>query len=511
MSLFSNDIRVANTATPSFQQQANVGQFGWTGADQGHYNQLIQYVDECRKIWLGLEEKIEYVENLLLEVADIDEQVRYVTQKANEVAEDARQTTVDVARTTLLYREVKTATDNFNLDYADFATKYNDFFVKYPETLDAALSASISEVGAKEWHDKSKDLYDDLKEGQVYRGTWNPKTNAYPDNGGTNSVWDVILDDGTLEFDFGGHKWRAGDRLIYIVSSASYDRLATGSGVTSVNGEVGAVTLTADKVGALGKTANAVSATKLVTPRTISGVTFDGTSNIVLGPAEVRSVPLDRKINNKLLSADVTLTAADVGSLPITGGTLGGSLAITSSNNLVTLYSPAGAANYILGRVNNVDHWYVGKGSTSIDDIVLRASIHDTSLILRANEVTANKKLVVQTSGGGLWVQAPVATDPSFVISQVAGANNWYVGKGGASDEVALSSYKTGANITLKSDRISCSKDLYVNTYKVYHQGYKPTAYDIQVSNPKTKRDETLFDVIASLVSRIEELEAKLK
>lgn len=313
MSLFSNDIRVANTATPSFQQQANVGQFGWTGADQGHYNQLIQYVDECRKIYLGLESKLEYIETILGEVADIDEQVKYVTQKSNEVAEDARQTTVDVARTAVIYTQVKNMYDDFGAKYVDFNTKYDDFFIKYPDVVDAALSASVSEAGAREWYDKSKDLYDDLKEGQVYRGTWNPKTNAYPAHEGTNSVWDVILDDGVTSVDFGGFNWRSGDRLLYVVSAGAYQRLATGSGVTSVNGEVGAVTLTADKIGALGKTANAVSATKLVNSRTISGVAFDGTSNIVLGPTEVRSVPLDRKINNKLLSGDVTLSAGDVG------------------------------------------------------------------------------------------------------------------------------------------------------------------------------------------------------
>ncbi|MGL5012788.1 MAG: phage tail protein [Bacteroidales bacterium] len=360
MSLFSNDIRVANTATPSFQQQANVGQFGWTGADQGHYNQLIQYVDECRNIYLGLESKLEYIENLLGEVADIDEQIKYVTQKANEVAEDARQTTVDVSRTTAMYRQTKDLSDVFDLKYVDFNTKYSDFFVKYPETIDAALSASVSEAGAREWYDKSKDLYDDLKEGQVYRGTWNPKINAYPAHEGTNSVWDVILDDGVLSVDFDGHTWRSGDRLLYVVSASEYQRLATGSGVSSINGEVGAVTLTAEKVGALGKTANAVSATKLATARTISGVAFDGTKDISLTPADIYAVPLDRKINNKPLSADVTLSAGDVGAVNKTGDAMTGDLSMGSKS-----------INTVLGINSTVGKNLIRCGGTGSVDVVI--------------------------------------------------------------------------------------------------------------------------------------------
>lgn len=42
--------------------------------------------------------------------------------------------------------------------------------------------------------------------------------------------------------------------------------------------------------------------------------------------AQIGAVPTTRKVNNKALSADVSLSAADVGALPISGGTLTGNL-----------------------------------------------------------------------------------------------------------------------------------------------------------------------------------------
>lgn len=247
-------MRVANTAAPSFQSQANVGQYGWTGADQGHYNQLIQYVDECRKIWLNLEEKILYVETILETVTNIDAQVKYIEVIANEVMKWRQEVIASRDQINRIYEEVKPLYEDFTIKYPAIVGMHTDVIALHKETLEAQHEAASSEVGAKEWYDKSKDLYDDLKEGQVYRGTWDPTTNVYPDHQGTNSVWDVILPTGTLEHNYGGFLWRSGDRLLYVVSASSYQQLATGSGVASINGKVGAVTLAAADVGAISKT-----------------------------------------------------------------------------------------------------------------------------------------------------------------------------------------------------------------------------------------------------------------
>lgn len=249
MSLFSSDMRVANTAAPSFQSQANVSQYGWTGADQGHYNQLIQYVDECRKIYLSLEEKIIYIEEILKEVESIDAQVKYVEQMTQAVIEAKDQTFEYATEVQGMYDEVKPMYENFVLSYTDFNTKYTDFLAKYPEVLEAAVNAKVSETNAAQSAQDAADIAEELRKGQVYRGTWNMETNAsYPPKPDTNSVWDVVLNEGSIEYRFDGKLWYWGDRLLYLKDDDAYTQIEAGGSVTSVNGKKGAVTITAADV-----------------------------------------------------------------------------------------------------------------------------------------------------------------------------------------------------------------------------------------------------------------------
>ncbi len=58
-----------------------------------------------------------------------------------------------------------------------------------------------------------------------------------------------------------------------------------------------------------------------------------------IDPASIGAVPASRTVNKKALSGDITLSASDVGALPITGGTLTGDLSsprlmITDAKNL---------------------------------------------------------------------------------------------------------------------------------------------------------------------------------
>lgn len=245
MSMFSTDIRVANTAAPSFQSQANVSQYGWTGADQGHYNQLIQYVDECRKIYLSLEEKILYVEEILKEVEDIDAQVKYVEQMTKAVIEAKDQTFEYATEVQDMYNEVKPMYENFVLSYTEFNTKYTDFLAKYPEVLEAATNAKVSETNAAQSAQDAADIAEELRKGQVYRGTWNIEANnSYPPRPDTNSVWDVVLNESSVEWLFDGQTWYWGDRILYLKDDNAFTQIESGSTVTSVNHKTGAVTLT---------------------------------------------------------------------------------------------------------------------------------------------------------------------------------------------------------------------------------------------------------------------------
>ncbi|EKC4441383.1 prophage tail fiber N-terminal domain-containing protein [Salmonella enterica] len=63
------------------------------------------------------------------------------------------------------------------------------------------------------------------------------------------------------------------------------------------------------------------------------------------------AVPATRRVNNKPLSGDITLSAADVGALPITGGRLNGSLGIGTDNAL-------GGNSIVLGDNDTGIKWH---------------------------------------------------------------------------------------------------------------------------------------------------------
>ena len=78
MNLFSNDIRVVDTSTPNNftvtnYTGPNVSQFGWTKADQGNYNQLIQYVEECRQISDYVKDVADYITEVEGRLENVDD------------------------------------------------------------------------------------------------------------------------------------------------------------------------------------------------------------------------------------------------------------------------------------------------------------------------------------------------------------------------------------------------------------------------------------------------------
>lgn len=84
---------------------------------------------------------------------------------------------------------------------------------------------------------------------------------------------------------------------------------APASGVTSFKGRTGAVTpangdYTAEMVGA-------VPTTRKINNKALS-------ADVTLAAGDVGAVPTSRKVNNKALSADISLTASDVGARPST-------------------------------------------------------------------------------------------------------------------------------------------------------------------------------------------------
>lgn len=158
--------------------------------------------------------------------------------------------------------------------------------------------------------------------------------------------------------------------------------------VTSVNGETGSVNLSASDVGArpdtwvptlnnLGITATASELNKLdgatvttqeinyldgvsssiqtqlngkvPTSRTVNNKALS--SNITLSAADVNAVPTSRTVNGKPLSSNITLSASDVGALSTTGGTLTGNL---TGRYITGTWLQATANTHSASKQNNV-------------------------------------------------------------------------------------------------------------------------------------------------------------
>ncbi|MCE9679623.1 tail fiber domain-containing protein [Shewanella sp. AS1] len=162
-------------------------------------------------------------------------------------------------------------------------------------------------------------------------------------------------------------------------------------------------THTAADVGALPLTGNAASATKLQTPRTISGVSFDG-------------------------SANISLTASDVGALPISGGTLTGTVTASGSNPIAF-----GTGNQNLMRVNSAvmgSTWFSqrssGNGVTGWS-----WDYYDSYSAMHLTASTGNLSVMGAIVGGRIYTGYDSGIANSVNCSnwfRSSGATGWYNG-----------------------------------------------------------------------------------
>ena len=333
MSGFVRRNKVVDTTNPAGginpAKSPNVGQYGWTSFDAGNVNQIIEYVDLCKKYAESANQSAEYIEG---KVVELESFMRYIENIYEELKP--------------IYESILPIYDDIIIRHEDIIDRHTDIIAKHKEIKDwhyevgvlseeteanaakalaSQLLAGQSEQGAEGWYDKSYELYEELQKGNVYRGTWNPHSGAYPDSGGTNSTWDVILNEGDLEYRWNNILWFWGDRLVYIKVSDTYQQIESGTTVTSVNGKKGAVILSADDV-------KAVPVTRTVNGKALS-------ANISITAGDTNAVPVTRRINNKVLDSDVVLTHADVNAVPIDGSRAMTNNLQTPSINITTAES----------------------------------------------------------------------------------------------------------------------------------------------------------------------------
>ncbi|CAH1615629.1 long tail fiber protein distal subunit [Escherichia phage UGJNEcP4] len=110
-----------------------------------------------------------------------------------------------------------------------------------------------------------------------------------------------------------------------------------------------------------------------------------------------------------------------------------------------------GAGEATIARNGNIfsDIWKV---FTSAGDIT---NIHDAIASRVAKEGdTMTGKLTIAAADDALLIKAPNANNSSHIRSEVAGANSWFVGKGGESDTVSFYNYKTSTGLDLSDNGV---------------------------------------------------------
>lgn len=337
-------------ASPDFSaSDINVTQYGWGVEDVKGITLIQDYIDKAQAIYQDVLNAKSLLQVLIQEASEVES----FYQEIKKVQEDIHQKYPIIVdqynQIVSLARDVNDSRDAASVSAKAASDKVVQAqgILTQMQGLNNSVQSALTNVNThyneivvlrdevKAINTESKQLVEDLRKGQVYRGTWNPHSGAWPDPKGTYSAWDVVLNPKEASFDWNGVKWLPGDRLLYILSEARYEQVESGVGVLSVNSKSGYVTLVPNDLGAYTK----AEVDAKITPKfNTAGGTLTGA---VTGPSFVQSgaqgttaTSLTRKdyvdgllatkvdktitVNRKPLSGSVSLTSDDVGARSIT-------------------------------------------------------------------------------------------------------------------------------------------------------------------------------------------------
>jgi hypothetical protein len=123
----------------------------------------------------------------------------------------------------------------------------------------------------------------------------------------------------------------------------------------------------------------------------------------------------------------------------------------------------------------NNRHGAVYDNNTRVYSAVNKPTNDVLNLVSRSGD-TMTGTLSINKGSEGVFLRAP-AGQASYFVSSVGGTSNWYVGKGGSSNDVALHSYAHSRNINIKTDGVYIEGT--GQSGKVYTTAYKPSPEDI--------------------------------
>ncbi|MFH0274884.1 phage tail-collar fiber domain-containing protein [Vibrio jasicida] len=214
---------------------------------------------------------------------------------------------------------------------------------------------------------------------------------------------------------------------------------------------------------------------------------------------------------NKPNSSDVgaySKQESDNKYFPYSGGTINGSnggLALKTTNTI----------NYILAKSKDNDNqWYVGKPSSTTDEVRLFSYLANKGLLIDSEAIKvihgsykykiyhegnkpnssdvgsyskqeSDNKYFPYSGGtieGSLIVNSlsqithNSQNSFSYFLGKVNDANNWYVGKPGSAEDLRLYSYTLQKGFLVDTEGAKVADN---GTYRIYHEGYKPSSSDI--------------------------------
>ena len=171
-----------------------------------------------------------------------------------------------------------------------------------------------------------------------------------------------------------------------------------------VDGKISALDASISGSAGSGKTLTAFSETDGVVSATFGDISITKSQvsdfpTIPSSASDVGAVPTTRKVNNKALSTDITLSASDVSALPISGGTVTGSLAIDNHSSAIGTVKQAYASAKSVATATN----------TNLTSLSLEAGTWVVTGGVRfPNNSTGYRRMNIATSSGSSWADVQI-------------------------------------------------------------------------------------------------------
>lgn len=263
-----------------------------------------------------------------------------------------------------------------------------------------------------------------------YRGTWNAATNSPPlaSGVGTKGDYYVVSTAGTTNLD-GVTDWQIGDWAVF--NGTIWQKVDNTDAVVSVNGQTGAVVLTASDVGAVANTTHVIAGTGLSGGGALTGnVTLNLANTAVTagtygGATNIPQIIIDAQgritsaANVAISAGNGTVTNVSTGT-GLTGGPITTTGTISLANTTVTAASYGGAATVATftvdaqGRLTAAANATISIPASAINTAIPNAGLANSTTTLGNATLTLGS---ITTSVGNLTLTNATVNGAAFAVT----------------------------------------------------------------------------------------------